>query len=120
MVADKNSYSDAQKMTVFQEIQKVLDESSSRPVTVSSLERKLIDLQEDLNFALFDQLLNDISDFGTEIANATSKLEEAIDELNNLNELFGTITLAVSIIAAVGAAASGNFSLLTGLVGELI
>ena len=113
-LADSQGYSESQKMTVFAELQKVLNQVS--PLTVASLEEELIKLHRNLNLELLAQILTDIKGFGTKITNATHTLEQAIDDLNDLNQIFGVITLGFSIFAALPSAARGNFSLLTGLL----
>lgn len=87
---------------------------------MEELEFKLIAIRDKLNLILLDNIIAKISDYKPKIENATTELQEAIDKLNNLSKVFGTIAIAVNLFTALISASSGNFGGLIKIVAKIL
>jgi chromosome segregation ATPase len=115
-VADEAGLSPDEKNEVIENLANLLDEINS----VEELEFKLITIRDELNLDILDNIIAEISDYKPKIENATTELEEAIDRLNNLSKVFGTIAIAVNLFTALISASSGSFGSLIKIVAELL
>jgi hypothetical protein len=115
-VADDAGLSPSEKKEVIDNLTNLLGEIKS----VEELEFKLIKIRGELNLSILDNIIAEISDYKPKIKNATTELQEAIDKLNNLSKVFGTIAIAVNLFTALITASSGNFSSLIKIVAELL
>ncbi|WP_250124932.1 hypothetical protein [Chroococcidiopsis sp. CCMEE 29] len=115
-VADDADLSLSEKNKVIQNLENLLDEINS----VEELEFKLIAIRDKLNLILLDNIIAKISDYKPKIENATTELQEAIDKLNNLSKVFGTIAIAVNLFTALISASSGNFGGLIKIVAKIL
>ncbi len=115
-VADDAGLSPDEKSEILENLANLLDEIKS----VEELEFKLLAIRDDLNLAILDNIIAEISDYKPKIENATTELVEAIDKLNKLSKVFGTIAIAVNLFTALISASSGNFGGLIKIVAELL
>ena len=117
--ADAAGLSPTQKSVVMDAVNERLN-SAPGLITVSILEGQLLDLQSQINDDLLNEIILNISEPGTKIQNATREIKEAIERLEDLNKIFATITIAVSLVATLIAASGGNFGTLLSIIPELV
>lgn len=115
-VADEAGLSEDERNEIIKNLTDLLDEFDS----VEKLEFKLIALRDELNLDVLDKIIAEIADYKPKIENATTELQEAIDRLNNLSKVFGTIAIAVNLFTALISASSGNFGGLVKIVAEIL
>ena len=116
---DAAGLSPSQKSDVIAGVNERLN-SAPGLITVSILEGQLLDLQRQINDELLEQIILSISEPGTKIQNATRKLKEAIESLEDLNKIFGAITIAVNLVSTLVAASAGNFGVLLSIIPQLL
>lgn len=114
-VADDADLPPNEKNKVIENLANLLDEIEN----VEELEYKLLAIRDKLNREILDNILAEISDYKPKIKNATTELEEAIDRLNELSEVFGTIAIAFNLFTALIETSSGNFNSLIKIVEKL-
>ena len=109
--ADDAGLSEDEKGFIKDSVEELLN-GASGVMTVAFLEGTLLDLQSMINDQLLQDIIESIEDYETRIQNATRELKEAIERLITLNEIFGTIIIAVNLVAAIVAASGSKFDAL--------
>lgn len=105
-----------------EEKQEILNRINSRlavGVTVAQLEDVLLGLQSQINNGLAAEIIAEIAEAGNKIKNATNELQIAIEKLEDLNELFGTIAVAINIVASLIGISAGNFGAILPLINQI-
>lgn len=88
-------------------------------ITVAQLEGVLLDLQSRITNDWAAEIIAEIADAGNKIKNATNELQIAIEKLEDLNELFGTIAVAINIAAYLIGISAGNFGAILPLINQI-
>jgi hypothetical protein len=117
--ANKAGLTTTQKAQVMNSLRQTLHHSGS-PITVAILENQLLDLQSQINDDILNDIMANLNISGAKIKSATNELKIAIDKLNDLNKIFGTISLAINFVAALLGVGVGNFNPLLSIISKLL
>lgn len=107
-----------ERSEVEQDVKDLLAKNSFARPTVRQLESELRDLRAQLNNALAASIITSISGYKIKIIDANDDLTVALQKLNNLNESFGAIAIAVNLVAAMVSVATGKFDLMVKVLSE--
>lgn len=98
-----------------------LERVHSSPLTVLKLENELRKIADDLTVDAIDAILDNISDEGERILIASRQMKEAINDINNLRKVFGSLSIFANLFTALSPALfAGNFASLLNVAEVLI
>ncbi len=117
-VADDAGLGQVEKNQIVADIKTRLSPDSGT-LSVSQLEDELIDLQTELNALILQNINASLAGYKPKINQASDKLSTAITQIDNLNEIFGAIAIAVSLFSAMISVVSGQFDSLIKVVSKL-